>query len=112
MPPGIGRDVAAQAYQRELTAWRDRRDQYNTHKQRFSDDLKSFAQRQADYDRRIKAAANANQFQVGQAVLVLWRGNWYKATVMQAEKGNYYVTYPGYGREWDEWVGPSRIRGR
>ena len=28
------------------------------------------------------------------------------------ENGSYYVTYPGYGSEWNEWVGNGRIRRR
>jgi hypothetical protein len=49
------------------------------------------------------------QFFVGQAVLVQWGGRWWDASVLRAENGQYYITYSGYGPEWDEWVGPARI---
>ena len=29
--------------------------------------------------------------------------------VNEAEQ-KYYITYDGYGKEWDEWVGLARIR--
>jgi hypothetical protein len=57
-------------------------------------------------------APRANAFRVGQSVLVEWGGKWWDATILRANNGMYYITYPGWGREWDEWVGPSRIRRR
>ena len=43
-------------------------------------------------------------------VSVLWKGEWYDATVSQSWEGLHLVQYVGFGREWDEWVGSDRIR--
>ncbi len=49
---------------------------------------------------------------VGDHASVLWGGKWWPATVIQV--GSYgdkcKIHYTGYGNNWDEWVGPSRIR--
>jgi hypothetical protein len=54
----------------------------------------------------------AAQFFVGQAVRVEWGGRWWEAKVLKAENGRYYISYSGYSSNWDEWVGPARIRRR
>jgi hypothetical protein len=41
---------------------------------------------------------------------VLWAGTWYKAVVLQQKDGKFQIKYDGYGDEWNEWVGPDRIR--
>jgi RNA binding activity-knot of a chromodomain len=112
MPGGIGRDAAITGFNRDLSAWRERRDQYNLDRLRFLDDVKSFNQLVEEQNRRVQAARNANQFRVGQSVRVEWQGQWWDASILRAEGGSYYVTYTGYGREWDEWVAPGRIRRR
>ena len=56
--------------------------------------------------------SDANEFRVGQAVSVQWGSRWWDAQVLEVENGRYYISYDGYGPEWDEWVGPERIRRR
>ncbi|MBL8608238.1 MAG: hypothetical protein JNL38_13020 [Myxococcales bacterium] len=52
-------------------------------------------------------------FGVGDLVDVEWRGQWYAATVLAVpDAGRYTIHYDGYGAEWDETVGSSRIRPR
>ncbi len=51
-------------------------------------------------------------WKVGDAVQVEWRGSWYPAKVIALGNGKYRVHYDGYGPEWDEFVGPSRIKKR
>ena len=42
---------------------------------------------------------------------VEWRGRWWPATVLERKtSGRYLVHYDGYGSDWDEVVGPERIR--
>ncbi len=55
------------------------------------------------------AAANA-EFKPKQAVEVEWGGQWWAAEVMEVKEGKYYITYTGWGKTWDEWVGKERIR--
>lgn len=52
-------------------------------------------------------------FAVGDNVDVEWKGSWYPASVMEVKpQGNYKIHYDGYGGNWDEVVGPGRIRAR
>lgn len=48
---------------------------------------------------------------VGARLSVDWEGQLYAARVLKVEDGFHLVTYPGWGSEWDEWVGGSRIMG-
>lgn len=45
------------------------------------------------------------------SVEVEWNGHWYAAEVIQTKDGKYFIHYTGYESNWDEWVGPERIRG-
>ncbi len=64
---------------------------------------------------RAKAleAAKSNTYQVGDHVRVEWHGKYYPATVIEIiGKEQYRVHYEGYGPEWDENVGLSRVQAR
>ncbi len=50
------------------------------------------------------------QYAVGQKVEVEWKKKWYPARVLKVNGGSHYITYTGYGSEWDEWVPSGRIR--
>ncbi|HEV7645887.1 MAG TPA: agenet domain-containing protein [Pyrinomonadaceae bacterium] len=50
------------------------------------------------------------QYAVGQKVEVEWKKKWYPAKVLEVKGGSHYITYTGYGSEWDEWVPSNRIR--
>jgi len=41
---------------------------------------------------------------------VEWRGRWYDAKVLQAEKDQWLIHYVDDDDSWDEWVGKERIR--
>ena len=57
--------------------------------------------------------AAAATFKVGDKITVEWKGSNYPATVTAvAGPSQYKIHYDGYGAEWDEVVGPSRIRGK
>ncbi len=60
------------------------------------------------------AATTGVKFGVGDPVKVLWKGSWYDASVIDvnAKKGKYKITYKGYDKSWDEWVGNDRIKAR
>jgi len=47
---------------------------------------------------------------VGNKAEVLWKGTWYPATVKKVKGDQCYIHYAGYGNNWDEWVGPDRIK--
>src|SRR5690606_4657022 len=53
----------------------------------------------------------AADFQVGDKVEVKWGSVWYRAEVKMVEgPGRWKIGYDGYGANWDEVVGPDRIR--
>lgn len=45
-------------------------------------------------------------------VEVEWRGSWWPAVVLEKRGDRWLVHYEGYGSDWDEVVGPDRIRER
>jgi hypothetical protein len=62
---------------------------------------------------RAKAiqAARTNVYKINDRVRVEWHGQIYPATITGiVGQEKYRVTYDGYGREWDEIVGLSRIQ--
>ncbi len=50
------------------------------------------------------------QYAVGQKVEVEWKKKWYRAKVLAVKGGSHFITYDGYGSEWDEWVPSGRVR--
>ncbi len=56
------------------------------------------------------SSALAEMCTVGMNAEVLWKGEWYKAKVLAASPEGCKITYTGYGSEWDEWVGPDRLK--
>lgn len=55
-------------------------------------------------------ATAAELCRTGQNVDALWEGKWYKASVTAASDSQCKVTYAGYGKEYDEWLGPDRLK--
>jgi RNA binding chromodomain-containing protein/agenet domain-containing protein len=51
-------------------------------------------------------------YSVEEAVMVLWHGSWWPAHVLRAEANRWFIHYDNYGNNWDEWVGPGRIKKR
>lgn len=49
---------------------------------------------------------------VGDQAHVLWKGEWYPATVVKVNEyqTRCFIRYDGYGSQWDEWVGAERYR--
>lgn len=61
----------------------------------------------------IASVAWAQNFKVGDKVEVEWRSVWYAAEIKSVEGPNRWkIGYDGYGANWDEVVGPERIRPR
>ncbi|MBX7171857.1 MAG: caspase family protein [Pyrinomonadaceae bacterium] len=50
------------------------------------------------------------QYRVGEKVEVEWQKKWYPAKVLEVKGGSHFITYEGYGSEWNEWVTSKRIR--
>lgn len=57
------------------------------------------------------AATRQPGYRVGQAVEILWNGNWYPGRVLAVQGAQYRITYDGYASSWDEWVAADRLRG-
>ncbi|TNF26965.1 MAG: hypothetical protein EP329_20250 [Deltaproteobacteria bacterium] len=57
----------------------------------------------------VKALDLAQGWKVGDELDVAYEGSAYLARVEQVDGWLCYITYPGYGAEWNEWVGPDRI---
>lgn len=55
-------------------------------------------------------AGAARALHVGDKALVSWSGGWYAATVLEVGEGTYKIRYDGWSADWDEWVGPARMR--
>jgi hypothetical protein len=58
----------------------------------------------------VSNASDANACAAGDKAQVLWKGTWYPAAVLKAKGTECYIHYDGYGSNWDEWVGPDRIK--
>ncbi len=65
-----------------------------------------------DFLAKMPAGANANQpaWKVDSVVDVLWGSSWYPAKVLKVDGQRYFIHYDSFGSNWDEWVGPDRIR--
>lgn len=50
------------------------------------------------------------KYAVGESVEVEWKKQWYQARVIRIKGGSHYISYVGYGQEWNEWVPSKRIR--
>ncbi len=62
---------------------------------------------------KAPAAAPAATWKKGDKCDVEWKGNWYKAVVLEVKAPDKLkVHYVGYGSGFDEVVPPSRIRAR
>jgi len=46
---------------------------------------------------------------VGTSTSVLWNEVWYKSRVLKTEDDFHFISYDGYGPEWNEWVMSNRI---
>ncbi len=54
--------------------------------------------------------AQAATCAVGDRAQVEWKGSWYSAKVLKVKDDQCFIHYDGYGKKWDEWVGPNRIK--
>lgn len=41
---------------------------------------------------------------------MLWGNRWWSAEILKSKNGKSFIHYTGYGDEWNEWVGPDRMR--
>jgi len=68
---------------------------------------------QADRGVQPAQAAQGASYVVGDRIQVMWKGKLYPAAVTAVMPNNQVkIHYEGYGNEWDEVVGPDRIKGR
>ena len=59
---------------------------------------------------RIRYVDKKAELAVGTEVMVLWQGDWYPATTLKSRGARYYINYDGWGSNFDEWVGPDRLK--
>lgn len=57
-----------------------------------------------------KGLPNSKTYQVHDKVEVIWSSTWYHATILEIKDGKYLIRYDGWGKLYDEWVNPDRIR--
>ncbi|MGZ3452381.1 MAG: hypothetical protein ACXVEF_22420 [Polyangiales bacterium] len=68
-----------------------------------------------DYDEVVKRSrvrtfvTGPASYQNGEAVFVEWKGSWWAAHVTAVKGTSYAIHYDGWGTEWDETVGTSRL---
>ncbi len=55
--------------------------------------------------------AEVKTWPVGAMLDVTWQNQIYRARVTAVDDGFMRITYPGYDRRWDEWVGSARVLG-
>lgn len=48
-------------------------------------------------------------FQKGQALLVEWKGQWWKATILDIRQNQYRIHYTDAEKKWDEWLRIDRM---
>ncbi len=56
------------------------------------------------------SSAYAELCSVGRNTEVLWKGAWYRATISEANPDKCKITYTGYTKDDDEWVGAERLK--
>lgn len=54
--------------------------------------------------------AQIKQYPVGSAVNVNWVGKWFTGKVLAVKGSSHYITFDGFGKEWDEWTPSTRIK--
>lgn len=53
------------------------------------------------------------EYQKGGKVMIEWRGNWYRGSILQVLGANRYkIHYDGYDHSWDEVVSDRRLKNK
>ncbi|HRH43676.1 MAG TPA: Tudor-knot domain-containing protein [Pyrinomonadaceae bacterium] len=55
-------------------------------------------------------SAKLTQYPVGAKVNVNWLGKWFVGTVLEIKGSSHYITFDGFGKQWDEWTPSKRIK--
>lgn len=63
-----------------------------------------------DRDMSLAQATQAKDRTAGKRIEAQWKGKWWPAYVLQASGTQTHVHYAGFGAEWNEWLGPDRVR--
>lgn len=101
-------DVKAAA-SKNLTTWRQQMEDY-LHQHNAPLDPPTDVPPPAGNNTPPPATGATPTFAKGDKVQVLWNDKWYPAVVLEAADGSYKIHYDEYGDNWDETVGPARIR--
>lgn len=54
--------------------------------------------------------ASLKQYKPGILVEIKWKSAWFLGRILEKRDGKAKVHYVGWGDNWDEWVGPDRLR--
>lgn len=78
----------------------------------FIEEQKSIYGRTQNFPQRLRLAAAQGRRQpgVGDRIEVQWRGQWYRAKVLEVRGPHTKIHYVNDDDSWDEWVGPDRRR--
>ncbi|WP_445635826.1 Agenet-like domain-containing protein [Nostoc sp. DSM 114161] len=63
----------------------------------------------SSWDEWVGSSRFRASFEVGDAVRILWKGEWYQGRILDVSNNLYKITYDGYDSSWDEWVEPARV---
>ena len=58
----------------------------------------------------MAAATTRSDYKVGDAVQVMWKGDFYDAKILKSESGRFFIHYIKDDDSWDEWVDLSRMK--
>lgn len=59
---------------------------------------------------RLSIPAQSRRVRQGERIEAEWKGKWYRAEIVESSGDHCKVHYVGFGDEWDELVGPERMR--
>ncbi|MDZ8083294.1 MAG: Tudor-knot domain-containing protein [Nostoc sp. SerVER01] len=63
----------------------------------------------SSWDEWVGTSRFRASFEVGDAVRILWKNEWYQGRILDVSNNLYKITYDGYDSSWDEWVEPARV---
>lgn len=60
----------------------------------------------------LRPIGTPDRLPVRSLVEIRWRSDWYPGKILDDDGSSYFVSYDGYGADWNEWAEPNRVRPR